>query len=170
MEKDNNEKVDGMNVYELSYILLPSLAESEVPARVSSFKDMVTLAGGTVISFEEPILIDLAYSMTKITPVSRTKVSSGYFGWIKFELLSEEIEKLKNKLDVNAEVVRYLLVKTVRENTLLNGKMKFQKEERKKEEELPEEVVVDVAPVEALPAVADDIDKSIDDLVNHVSL
>lgn len=162
MEKENKEKVDGMTVYELSYILLPSLAEEQVPARVSSLKDLVTQAGGAVISLEDPVLIDLAYSMTKVTPTSRTKVNSGYFGWIKFELLTEEIEKLKNKLDNNAEVVRYLLIKTVKENTLLTGKMNLSKEEKvRRDEEISEPVLEEVVK----EATSEEVDKSIDELV-----
>lgn len=161
MEKENKEKGGDMTVYELSYILLPSLAESEVPAKVSGLKDLVTSAGGAVISFEDPVLIDLAYSMTKVTPTSRTKVNSGHFGWIKFELSTEETEKIKSKLDTNAEVVRYLLVKTVKENTLLNGKMNLVREEKSRKED----EVSDVLPDEVKDVSPEEVDKSIDELV-----
>jgi ribosomal protein S6 len=130
MEKQIQEKVDMGTVYEVSYILLPSLAESEIPAKVGSMKDLITQAGGAVVSFEDPVLIDLAYPMTRVTPTSRVKVSSGYFGWVKFELSQEEVGKIKNKLDNDGEVVRYLIVKTVKENTLLNGKMNLAREAR----------------------------------------
>lgn len=166
MEKQTEEKVDVGAVYELSYILLPSLAESEIPAKVGSLKDLITGVGGAVVSFEDPVLIDLAYPMTRVTPTSRTKVDRGYFGWIKFELSSEEVEKIKNKLDLLAEVVRYLLIRTVKENTLLNGKMNLVREERQRKieevtPESPEEVVDEVAK-EISP---EEVDKSIDELV-----
>ncbi len=162
MEKVNKEKGDEMTVYEMSFILLPSLAESEVSSSVDSIKRTISELDGAVISFEDPILIDLAYSMTKVTPTSRTKVNSGHFGWIKFELGAEEVEKIKSKLDESAEVVRYLLIKTVRENTLLNGKMKFHKEERVKKDE---ETLSESVPAEVEAVVTEDLDKSIDDLV-----
>lgn len=163
MEKQTVEKVDEGRVYELSFILLPSLAESEIPAKVGSVKDLITKAGGAVVSNEDPILIDLAYPMTRVTPNSRTKVSSGYFGWIKFELSSEEIGKIKTKLDTDGEVVRYLLIKTVKENTLLHGKMNLVKEEKRSRDD-------EVEPVEATEEVvekgaAEEVDKSIDELV-----
>ncbi len=162
MEKQTEEKVDAMTVYELSYILLPSLAESEIPAKVGSLKDLITKAGGAVVSFEDPVLIDLAYSMTRVTPTSRTKVNSGYFGWVKFELSSDEVGKIKNKLDEMAEVVRYLIIKTVKENTLLNGKMNLVREERHKKEDVVDEVV----PEEEVKEIStEEVDKSIDDLV-----
>lgn len=161
MEKDNKEKGVDTTVYEVSFLLLPSLASEQVPAKATEIRDMLTSVGGAVISFEEPILIDLAYPMLKVTLTSRQKVDSGYFGWIKFEIGSENVEIIKKNLDANAEIVRYLIVKTVRENTLLNGKMNIQREERmKREEDLLPEVSEEVKEV-----LAEDVDKSIDDLV-----
>jgi ribosomal protein S6 len=166
MEKDMQEKGGDMKIYELSYILLPSLAESEIPAKVSFLKDMITSAGGELISHEDPVLIDLSYSMTKVTPTSRTKVNTGHFGWIKFELSAGECEKIKQKLEEEAVIVRYLLIKTVRENTLLNGKMKFQKEEKEKKGEVSEEdSLVESGASAEKETSPEDIDKSIDDLV-----
>lgn len=162
MEKQIQEKVDTGTVYEVSLILLPSLAESEIPAKVGSIKDLITSAGGAVVSFEDPVLIDLAYPMTRVTPTTRTKVRSGYFGWIKFELSQEEVGKIKNKLDNDGEVVRYLLVKTVKENTLLNGKMNLVREDKRKEEVVEEEVAPEV---EEKEASTEEVDKSIDQLI-----
>ncbi|MFZ2523553.1 MAG: 30S ribosomal protein S6 [Minisyncoccia bacterium] len=165
MEKQIEEKMDVMTVYELSYILLPSLAESEIPAKVGSLKDLITQAGGAIVSFEDPVLIDLAYPMTRVTPTTRVKVGGGYFGWIKFELSGEEVGKIKNKLDSDGEVVRFLLIKTVKENTLVNGKMNLAREEKqRKEEEVLEEV--GVIPEEIAKEVStEEVDKSIDELV-----
>jgi hypothetical protein len=76
----------------------------------------------------------------------------GYFGWIKFQLSSENIDSVKKFLDNNVDVLRYLLIKTVKENTLLNGKMKLKSEDKPKKldemsddfvEEVKEEVVED---------------------------
>jgi ribosomal protein S6 len=164
MEQENiREKDDTLAVYEVSYLLLPSLALEQVPAKAEALKSFLTSVGGAVISDENPILIDLAYPMTKIVSTVRHKETRGYFGWIKFEVSKEGIEKVKKALDANDEILRYLIIRTVRENTLLNGKMKLQKEESRREEE---EVQVD----EEVPEVAKDIvpeelDKSIDDLV-----
>ena len=148
-------------IYEVSYLFLPSLALEQVPAKVASLKDVITKAGGAVISFEEPISIDLAYPMTKVVQTTRHKVSTAYFGWVKFEMQKDGIGVVKKALDNDGEVLRHLIIKTVRENTLLLGKMKIQKEERARKEEENEEVV-DEAPKETAP---EELDKSIDELV-----
>jgi ribosomal protein S6 len=87
MEKELNDEVLGSKegtktVYEVSYILLPTLSEEQVPDKVSSIKDAVTSLGGEVISSEDPVLIDLAYEMVKVVQTSRYKADRGYFGWV----------------------------------------------------------------------------------------
>ncbi len=130
METENiEEKGDTLTVYEVSYILLPSLAVEQVPGIAASQKEMLTKLGGAIISDENPVLIDLAYPMTKVVQTTRHKVSTGYFGWIKFEMAKSGMEAVKKSLDNNADVLRYLIIKTVRENTLLEGKMRLRKEE-----------------------------------------
>ena len=162
MEKENTKEMgDTATVYEVSYLLLPSLALEQVPAKVSLIQEAIEKAGGAMISSEEPILIDLAYPMTKVIQTVRHKVQTGYFGWMKFEIEKDGLTAIHKALDAEASVLRYLLVKTVRENTLLNGKMLLRKEELLKKDEMP--LDDGVVPEDAAPA--EDIDKSIDDLV-----
>ncbi len=153
------EREDMVPVYEVSYLLLPSLAHEQVPAKATALKEMLTSAGGEVLSDEDPVLIDLAYPMTKVVQTTRHKVNTGYFGWIKFELSSTGIEAVKKSLDANNEILRYLIIKTVKENTLLNGKMKLAKEESVREED------VEVSAEESKSTAPEEVDKSIDDLV-----
>ncbi|HRH26774.1 MAG TPA: 30S ribosomal protein S6 [Parcubacteria group bacterium] len=157
MEKELNDEVKSAKegnstVYEVSYLLLPTLSQEQVPEKVSAIKNAVTSVQGEVISSEDPVLIDLAYEMVKVVQTSRFKADKGYFGWIKFQLSSENIDSVKKFLDNNVDVLRYLLIKTVKENTLLNGKMKLKSEDKPKKldemsddfvEEVKEEVVED---------------------------
>jgi ribosomal protein S6 len=165
MEKENkaNTGEDATTIYEVSYILLPSLAMEQVPAKAAAVKDMLTSAGGAVISDENPVLIDLAYPMTKVVQTVRHKVSTGYFGWIKFEMAAEGIEGVKKSLDSMDDIVRHLIIKTVRENTLLTGKMMLKKEEKKREEN--DDAPAAPAEEQPQPASPEEIDKSIDQLV-----
>jgi ribosomal protein S6 len=157
------EKGDNMTVYEASYLLLPSLADSQVPGKAASIKDKLTSLGGEIISDENPVLIDLAYPMTKVVATVRHKETKGYFGWVKFEISTSEMENVKKAFDNDGEILRYLIIKTVRENTLLNGKMKLQKEEKAKKEEDVEAESVESTEEKEVPS--EEIDKSIDDLV-----
>lgn len=162
-QEKTQEKGDALTVYEVSYLLLPSLAVEQVPAKAESVKEILTSAGGVVVSGETPVLIDLAYPMTKVVSTVRHKVSTGYFGWLKFEMDASGVEVVKKNLDADNDILRYLIIKTVKENTLLNGKMKLQKEERARREE--EESAVEDVPEVVKEVNSEELDKSIDDLV-----
>ncbi len=138
-DKEVNTKEGTSTIYEVSYLLLPTLSEEQVPGKVAELKEALVSFGAEVISTENPVLIDLAYSMTKVMQITRHKADQGYFGWIKFEMGSENIEKVKKTFDNHLEVLRYLIVKTVRENTLLNGKMKLKSEDKTRKEEISDE-------------------------------
>lgn len=164
MEKENKKaskianKTDSSRVYELGYLLVASLPDEKIAPEVSTLKDILVKNGSDIISHEDPLLIDLAYPMVKVVSAQRQKYSRGYFGWIKFESEAEALAEIKKALDLSTTVLRYIIVKTVRENTLLQGKMILRKEER--EDAVVEEVVDDVA-VDS----GEVLDKSIDDLV-----
>ncbi len=173
MEGDFNKEKQGKNdevlVYEVSYILLPHINSGDVPAKADSLKNEIISLGGEIISGENPVLIELSYPMVKTVGATRNKVTSGYFGWLKFELKRGEeagILKVKKMLDGNSDIVRFLLINTVRENTLLNGKMVLVNEEKEKkspDEEVPYEG--ESTEVVEEKSTTEDIDKSIDDLV-----
>ena len=164
MEKENTKlskaanKTDTSKIYELGYILVSSLPDEKIAEEVGSIKTLLAKNGAELVSSEDPILIDLAYPMVKVVSAQRQKYSRGYFGWVKFEGEPEALSEIKKALDLSTTVLRYMIVKTVRENTLLNGKMVLRKEER--EEMAPEEVGDEV-----LAESAEVLDKSIDDLV-----
>lgn len=159
------EKQDSTNIYEISYLLLPSIAMEQIQSKAVVLKESLTSLGAEIISDENPVLIDLAYSMIKIIGTTRHKVNSGYFGWLKFEISSEGILAVKKSLDANPEIVRYLIIKTVRENTLLNGKMKLQKEDKAKKVDETENIGVEPIEEVVKEIVPEELDKSIDDLV-----
>ncbi len=160
----NTEEIkDARLVYEVSYLLLPTLDAGRVAAEVAGLKSAIESAGGELISDENPVLIDLAYQMVKVVGTTRHKCDTGHFGWMKFDMEQGDVLAVKKVLDASDTIVRYLLIKTARENTLLTGKMNLKSEEKKASEmteESLEEVVVD-----AEPAAAEEMDKSIDELV-----
>jgi ribosomal protein S6 len=164
MEKENKKlaktapKTDTSKIYELGYILVSSLPDEKIASEVESIKDLLSKNAADLVSSEDPILIDLAYPMVKVVSAQRQKYSRGYFGWVKFEGEPDALAEIKKALDLSTTVLRYMIVKTVRENTLLNGKMVLRKEER-------EEVAPEEGADEVLSESAEVLDKSIDDLV-----
>ena len=114
-EKETNKS---SQVYELGYLLVPTLAPEDVPAVYGNLKELVSSLGGVAISDEMPKKIPLAYAMLKVAANVREKFNTAYFGWSKFTMDSDKILELKKKLDLDPKLIRFLLLKTVKENTI----------------------------------------------------
>lgn len=149
-------------VYELGVNFVSSLAEEQVPAQFDAIKSLIEKAGGSFISEEAPKLRQLAYTMVKNIQGKNYKHDRAYFGWVKFELESEKINDLKETLDRNDNILRYIIVKTVKENTLYSHKLALHKAEAAKKEETTEVVEAQ----EEVVVSDEELDKTIDDLVS----
>ncbi len=153
------EGADG-RVYELGYLLVPTISPENVPINYGNLKDLIMKEGGEIISDEMPKEIELAYTMSKVIQNIRSKFNSAYFGWIKFEMNPEQVLELKKKLDLDRILIRFLILKTVRENTIA-AKRFIQKDFRRKmpiaKSERGEEV--------GTPINKEEIDKEIDAMV-----
>jgi ribosomal protein S6 len=117
--KEKEENMDGNSrVYELGYLLVPTIAEEDVPVSYGNLKDMVSSFGGATIADEMPKMMPIAYQMVKVVSNIRNKFNTGYFGWIKFSMDSDKVLELKKKLDLDPTIIRFLILKTVKENTI----------------------------------------------------
>ncbi len=145
-------------VYELGYLLVPSIKEEDVVGVYGNLKELVSSFGGEVISDEMPKMTNLAYSMLKVVSNVRSKFNTAYFGWIKFTMDSQKVIELKKTLDLDPNVVRFLILKTVKENTIAAkryvGRDSYKKPSAKKTDG-----------EHALPINEEQIDKEIDALV-----
>ena len=113
-------KVD--RVYEIGFLLSPAVRDEDLAARVSELKASLTNLGANFISEGVPEFIDLAYEMSKVIDNKRVRFNQGYFGWVKIELNPSQIAALKELLDKNILIIRYLLIIAPRENTILGKK------------------------------------------------
>ena len=105
-------------VYELGYLLIPTISSEEVPATYGDIKALISGLGGEIISDDMPKMINLAYTMLKVTANVRSKYNTAYFGWVKFYMTPEKVLELKKKSDLDPKIIRFLLIKTVKENTI----------------------------------------------------
>lgn len=117
--KETGEKI---HIYEVSYLVVPVVSEDKVTEEVSAIRNALEGAGAAIIAEEFPKIRTLAYSMERSIESKKQKFSEGYFGWIKFELPAVSISNIKQKLDNMPNILRHLIIKTVRENTVYLGK------------------------------------------------
>jgi ribosomal protein S6 len=160
LEIDNKDLGD-TQIYELGFHLLPSVAEEELSKEVAKIHSVISELEGNLISEGVPSMRQLVYEITKKIGTKNTKFGKAYFGWIKFEMNRANSLLLKTKMDNMENVLRFIIVKTVRENTIHIPKVSSFKKENPKEEGVVELVV---SP-ERAPVSDEEIDKSIDELL-----
>lgn len=149
---------DNLRVYEVGYLLLPSIPEEKVPDEVSIIKEHIARLGGVILSQEEPRMRTLAYEMVKPVGTRNERFKSAYFGWVKFESMPDGAVELKKVFDLSPSVLRFILIKTVREDTVSYAK---------REEEAQAQEAERLAAVESagVASSGEELDKSIDELV-----
>lgn len=106
---------DNLRVYEVGYLLLPSIPEEKVPDEVSHITKFITDAKGTIIKSGEPMIQPLAYEMEKLVGTRNERFNDAYFGFVVFEGSPELAITLKTELDATQGVLRFLLIKTERD-------------------------------------------------------
>ncbi|MBP6912095.1 MAG: 30S ribosomal protein S6 [Candidatus Pacebacteria bacterium] len=117
------EKETKTQVYELSFHLAPEIGDENVAKEFGDIKASIEAEGGVCFSEEMPTLIQLAYEIEKKIDNKKETYNKGYFGWIKFEMSAESLSALKIKLESMNTIVRFLLIKTVKESTLAPKKI-----------------------------------------------
>lgn len=155
----NHDEHTEPRVYELGYHLVPTLAEEQIPEASGAVRGMIERISKDIIAEELPVFIDLAYTVVKTIEHKNKRFDEAYFGWIKFEGSPAGIAELEVELKKDENILRYLIVKTVRENTFIAKKFASTKV-KALEEETPvaEEVVASATTDEVL-------DKAIEELV-----
>lgn len=119
-EKVHEEIDEGAlpRIYEIGYHVVPTVLEEDVPTEINAIRDLVEDIGGMIVMDENPKLIRLAYPMTRAVGHKKNIFDSAYFGWIKFQADPEKISELKSGLENNEKILRFIIIKTVRESTL----------------------------------------------------
>ncbi len=157
---DSNEQAEN-RIYEIGFHLVSSIPEEKLSAEVTIIKDVLEKNGAVFISEEFPKLRPLSYMMTKVIGPRHLRFDTAYFGWVKFEMDPASIDTAKKILERNDNVLRFLIVKTVRESTLAVIKPPTFRTEEKP---IPGIDVVKDAPVKS-PMSEAEMDKTIDSLI-----
>ena len=113
---ENESMMDEKEVYEISYILDNRLEESKAAEKAEAFKKNIASLEGSFISEEAPYMRELSYEMIRVVNNVNIRFKEGYFGWVKFELTPAKIIEINKKLKLDEEVVRFLIIKTEKEN------------------------------------------------------
>jgi len=135
-----------MKVYEVSALFVPELEGEGLSQTVDSLKKKLTDLGSNIISEGAPVHIKLAYTVEKHINNKIRRADFAHFYWVKFETEAANIKPLEEffRLDLNEKCLRHLLVKTVKENTVLTELTETSKADVKNEELIDEVLATDV--------------------------
>ena len=170
-EEENNENTheeysdEDARVYEIGFHLVPSLSEDEVEKEVTSIKEVIEMAGGSFIAEGYPNMRALEYTIEVADAIPKTRYDHAQFGWIKFEGDPSLPDELYSQLSTDANIIRMLVIKTVRENTLYGPKLRQQKKEEEEREQAEDPGEDTDKGSDSSDASDEDIDKSIEELV-----
>ena len=136
--------------YELGFLLTPLTAEDKVSEELGAIIALVEKHNGKIVTSVTPTLRSLAYPIKKETDRKWHTFTTSFFGWIKFEILPEQILRLKTDLGSMPAMLRFLIVTT--------SKMAWAPRERKNPSHR--------RPTEETPAVSgEEMDREIDALI-----
>ncbi len=101
--------------YECAYILAPTIPAEKVPAAVADIKKTLTQHGAKLANEQEPERIPLAYEMAVAREGKRERYLEGYFGWITMEAESEAVNRMKEELAQNYQLIRFMLIRALKD-------------------------------------------------------
>lgn len=169
----NNEDA---KLYELGVNLISALDE-KTQEEFENLKELIKKHSGTIVADSAPVSIPLAYTMTKNTDSKNVKHNNASFGWIKFSLTTDQVEPIKEELGLNANILRYIILRTEEESNTTSSAVaealakKVEGEDRpkrRKSKDAGEEDVVETEEVEADAEVEEDVEGVIDEAIDEL--
>ena len=116
MKKEIETEIDS-RVYETALLIVDSMSESEALDKYNAIKQSIADLGASFISEELPYLRGLSYEMVRVIKNQNVRFNQAYFAWTKYNLAPSSVIELNKKLGLDEEIIRYMTVATVTENT-----------------------------------------------------
>src|SRR3990167_6375844 len=132
--------MDSKQVYEIGFHIVPTVSEEKLGDEVAVIRSAIEKSEGMIVAESFPQMKQLAYSMEKHIDTKKICFDKAYFGWVKFEMSPDLISEVRGAADSHQNILRYLIIKTVRENTMREVKERITEEKKEKGEVSEEEL------------------------------
>lgn len=164
-EVDNSDDAESQ-VYEIGFHIVSTVEEEKVASEFGLIKSLIEKSGGTIISDEYPKLVELAYEIKKSIEGKNQVFSTAYFGWIKFEMKTSNVAVFKEEVDINKNILRYLIIKTVKESTITPKNAVFSETSTPKKKKIKTALEVDDIKEKSESKMTEaELDKTIEELI-----
>lgn len=150
-------------VYEVGFHIVPTVVEADLGAVLEKIRGALAKSDAEIIKEEFPAKKTLAYTIERrATAGKREKFTESYFGFIKFAIERGAITEFAAALRGMNEVLRFLIIETVREETVVPRRAVFSSDRLE-----GETIKKPTAAPEATGEVSEEeLNKSIDALVS----
>lgn len=165
-EENKKEKGDGkLHAYEVGYHIVPVVSIENLSGEVEKIKNFIAKKEVVVVSEEFPKMRELAYPISKIVNGTKRNFNTAYFGWIKFDAGETSVEEIKKFFDENENILRFIIINTVRENTIFSSNL-FGSEKKEEAKSSKSGTDVNTNEQETKPTISqEELDKTIDKLI-----
>ena len=150
-------------IYEVGYQVAPSSDEAAATKVTEAIRAQLEKNDAEIINEGAPTRMRLAYTVERVTTGKHEKFDEAYFGFIKFAVDREHVVLLQEMLHNNHEILRSLIVETVREDLINAPRRVTFTSDRLEGETIKKPTSV---PEKAGEVSEEDLDKSIDALVS----
>jgi len=157
-ESADNQDKKPERAYELAYSVSSRVSEDKLGDVVMRLKNILEKQGVFVTFDEFPRFRQLAYALTKSLGGKNEKYSNAYFGWMRFETNATALAEINAGFERDADIVRFLIVKTDRDY-----KTSIHTPPRRRE--MPKRDAIKANVVKAPSMTEAEIDKTIEELI-----
>jgi len=162
VETSSQAEQNKQPVYEIGFHIVPTVGENGIPGVVEKLRAELLKYEAEMIKEDFPRKILLAYIIERSAAGKREKYADTYFGSIKFALEREHIPAVEAYLRSAKDMLRYLLIETVREEVQVPRRAVFTSD-RLEGETIQKPIS---APERAGEVSEEELNKSIEALVN----
>lgn len=101
-------------VYELGFHLDPELSAEEVKKAYQGIREAIAQKG-SVVAEGEPLMIQLAYTISRQETTGRRDFNSAYFAWIAYEMTPADHDEILSAANAEKRIFRFIDVLTTKD-------------------------------------------------------
>lgn len=116
IERDDTEALEasGPRVYELGFHLDPELPIEEVKKAYQGIRDLIE-EKGELVAEGEPLMVQLAYTISRQETSGRRDFDSAHFCWIAYQTSVANHDEVFAAVKADSRVVRFIDIVTTKE-------------------------------------------------------